>query len=79
MTNKFKVLVLCTGNACRSQMAEGMVRHDSGDRVDIESAGVMPCFVHPIAVAVMAELGIDISGHRSKHVEGKGKAVDIRY
>lgn len=69
MTGKFKVLVLCTGNACRSQMAEGLVRHYLGDRVDVESAGVMPCFVHPLGIAVLAELGIDISEHRSKHFE----------
>jgi arsenate reductase len=68
MPDKYRVLVLCTGNACRSQMAEGLMSHYLGDRVDVESAGVHPCYVHPGAIAVLAELGIDISNNRSKHV-----------
>jgi len=59
-------------------MAEGLIRHYLGDRVDVESAGVMPCFVHPTAIAVLAELGIDISEHRSKHVdEFSGEDFDL--
>jgi arsenate reductase len=68
MTDIFRVLVICTGNACRSQMAEGLVRHFMGDRVEVESAGVIPSYVHPGGIAVLGEFGIDISEHRSKHV-----------
>lgn len=63
------VLVLCTGNSARSQMAEGLLRHDAGDRFEVFSAGTKPSIVRPEAIAVMAELGIDLSGHRSKHVD----------
>jgi arsenate reductase (thioredoxin) len=63
------VLILCTGNSARSQMAEGLLRHDSGDRFTVESAGTKPGIVRPEAIAVMHELGIDITTHRSKHVE----------
>jgi arsenate reductase len=66
---KKRVLVLCTGNSARSQMAEGLLRHDAGDRFEVESAGTRPGHVRPEAIAVMKELGIDISGHRSKHVQ----------
>ena len=65
---KKRVLVLCTGNSCRSQMAEGLVRHDMGDEVEVFSAGLYPSRVHPLAVRAMAEVGIDISCHRSKPV-----------
>jgi arsenate reductase len=65
---KKRVLILCTGNSARSQMAEGLLRHDAGDRFEVESAGTRPGHVKAEAVAVMKELGIDISGHRSKHV-----------
>jgi arsenate reductase len=68
MTKK-RVLILCTGNSARSQMAEGLLRHDAGDRFEVESAGTKPTHVRPEAIAVMRELGIDISGHRSKHVD----------
>ena len=64
-----RVLILCTGNSARSQMAEGLLRHDAGDRFEVESAGTRPGQVKPEAIAVMKELGIDISGHRSKHVQ----------
>lgn len=66
---KRRVLVLCTGNSARSQLAEGLLRHDAGDRFEVESAGTKPGIVRPEAIAVMAELGIDLSSHRSKHVE----------
>lgn len=68
-TSKQRVLILCTGNSARSQMAEGLLRHDAHDRFDVFSAGTKPGRVRPEAVAVMEELGIDISGHRSKHVD----------
>ena len=65
-----RVLVLCTGNSARSQMAEGLLRHDAGDRFEVFSAGVDPAArVRPEAIAVMQELGIDISGHRAKHLD----------
>src|SRR5881227_2870291 len=66
---KKRVLILCTGNSARSQMAEGLLRHDAGDRYEVESAGIKPGRVRPEAIAAMRELGIDISGHRSKHVD----------
>jgi arsenate reductase len=66
---KKSVLILCTGNSARSQMAEGLLRHDAGDRFDVVSAGVKPSIVRPEAIAVMKELGIDIDTQRSKHVD----------
>jgi arsenate reductase (thioredoxin) len=65
----FNVLFLCTENACRSQMAEGLVNHDLAGQVQAFSAGVRPSRVNPRAIQVMAELGIDISHHRSKSVD----------
>ncbi len=67
--NKKRVLILCTGNSARSQMAEGILRHDGGDEFEVESAGVKPGSVRPEAIQVMRELGIDISDHRSKSVD----------
>lgn len=64
-----RVLILCTGNSARSQMAEGLLRHDFGDRFEVESAGSKPGAVRLEAIAAMAEIGIDIRGHRSKHVD----------
>ena len=61
-----RVLFLCTSNSCRSQMAEGFLRHIAGDRFEVFSAGVKPTQVNPLAIKVMAEAGIDISEHRSK-------------
>lgn len=61
-----RVLILCTGNSARSQMAEGLLRDIAGDRFEVESAGTIASFVRPQAIAAMAEIGIDISGHRSK-------------
>ena len=66
---KQRVLILCTGNSARSQMAEGLLRHDAGDRFDVESVGTKPGHVRPEAIAAMREIGIDISAHRSKHVD----------
>ena len=61
-----RVLFLCTGNSCRSQMAEGFLRAMVGDKFQVLSAGVKPTQVNPLAIKVMAEAGVDISGHRSK-------------
>ena len=66
MSGKRRVLILCTGNSARSQMAEGLLRHVAGDEFEVESAGTIASFVRPQAIAAMAEIGIDISGHRSK-------------
>jgi len=71
-----RVLFLCTGNACRSQMAEGWARKLKADRFEVFSAGVAPCYVHPLAIDVMGEAGVDISGHYSKHVE---ELAEIRF
>jgi arsenate reductase (thioredoxin) len=77
MAGKPRVLILCTGNSARSQMAEGLLRHDAGDRFHVESAGTRPGKVRPEAIAAMAEIRIDISGHRSKHVdEFAGQSFD---
>jgi len=66
---KEKILVLCTGNSARSQMAEGLLREALGHRFEIHSAGSKPSRVRPEAITVMREIGIDISGHRSKHLD----------
>ncbi|MFW5798436.1 MAG: arsenate reductase ArsC [Planctomycetota bacterium] len=77
MAKKLKVLFVCTGNACRSQMAEGFARRLQGGVVEPWSAGVMPCWVDPRAIQVMREVGIDITRQRSKHVdEVKGMPFD---
>lgn len=74
---KQRVLILCTGNSARSQMAEGLLRAMAGDRFEVASAGVAPTQVRPEAVQVMSEIGIDISDHRSKSVEEfTGQAFD---
>jgi arsenate reductase len=64
-----RVLILCTGNSARSQMAEGLLRHDAGNSCEVFSAGTKPTQVRPEAITVMREVGIDISGHRSKSVD----------
>ena len=75
---KIKVLFLCTGNSCRSQMAEGWARALKGDVVDAYSAGIETHGLNPRAVRVMAEAGVDISGHRSKNVsEFKDVNLDV--
>jgi len=64
-----RVLILCTGNSCRSQMAEAMLRRMAGNRFEVFSAGTEPApRMHPLAVKAMAEIGYDISGHRTKRV-----------
>jgi arsenate reductase len=63
-------LILCTGNSCRSHIAEGILRQAARDLFEVHSAGSKPAgYVHPKAIAVMKEIGIDISGHRSKHLD----------
>jgi arsenate reductase len=71
-TQKKTVLFLCTGNACRSQMAEGFCRHLRGDEITPYSAGIEKHGLNPLAVKVMQEAGVDISGHRSKTVDELG-------
>jgi arsenate reductase len=66
---KPRVLFLCYGNTARSQMAEGILRSLAGDRYDVYSAGIEPKEVHPLAIKVMAEIGIDISNQKAKHVK----------
>jgi len=73
---KLKVLFLCTGNSCRSQMAEGWTRHLKGDRIEPYSAGIETHGLNPNAVKVMAEAGVDISGHHSKHMN---EVMDIPF
>lgn len=63
------ILILCTGNSCRSHLAEGILRHALGDGYTVASAGSKPAgYVHPLAIKAMAEIGLDISGHHSKHL-----------
>jgi thioredoxin type arsenate reductase len=69
MSERKRVLILCTGNSARSQMAEGLLRHMAGDKYEVFSAGVAPSQVRPEAIEVMQEIGIDISGHRSKSTD----------
>ncbi len=78
MPKSSKVLILCTGNSARSQMAEGLFRQAAGDRYEVFSAGTKPAQVRPEAIAVMREIGIDISGHRAKSVdEFTGQELDL--
>ena len=69
MTDPIRVLILCTGNSARSQMAEGLLRHDGGESFVVESAGIEPSFVRPEAIEAMREIGMDISGQRSKSID----------
>ncbi|MCK4300278.1 MAG: arsenate reductase ArsC [Planctomycetes bacterium] len=75
-SSKPTVLFLCTRNACRSQLAEGLMRQRFGDRLEVYSAGVAPTRVHPLAVRALKEVGIDASGQRSKHV---GDLADLHF
>ena len=75
--SKPRILVLCTGNSARSQMAEGLLKAKLGDRFDVDSAGTRPIGVSPESVTALAEIGIDISGNRSKSVdEFAGQEID---
>ena len=66
---KPNVLILCTGNSCRSHLAEGILRATAGNSLNVQSAGSKPAgYVHPLAIQVMKEIGIDISAHHSKHM-----------
>lgn len=65
MKKKIKVIFVCTGNSCRSQMAEGLLRHLDNDRFEVLSAGTHPSRVHPMSIRVMKEIGIDVSTHTS--------------
>jgi arsenate reductase len=76
MSEKLRVLFLCTGNSCRSQMAEGWARHLKGDVIEAYSAGIETHGLNPNAVKVMAEAGVDISGHKSQHI-GEFKEVKL--
>lgn len=69
VTEPIHVLILCTGNSARSQMAEGLLRDMAGDRVEVASAGVAPTYVRPEAIEAMKEIGIDISDQRSKSID----------
>jgi arsenate reductase len=69
MNKRKRVLILCTGNSARSQMAEGLLRHLAGHRYEVESAGVAPTQVRPEAIVVMSEVGVDISQQHSKSVD----------
>lgn len=74
---KKRILFLCTANSCRSQMAEGIANHFWGDRLEAFSAGTQASFVNPTAIAVLKEIGIDISRHRSKNLsEFDGQTFD---
>ncbi|NLF32729.1 MAG: arsenate reductase ArsC [Planctomycetes bacterium] len=76
MSEKLKILFLCTGNSCRSQMAEGWARALKGDVIEAYSAGIETHVLNPNAVKVMAEAGVDISGHQSKSV---GDLADVPF
>ncbi len=69
MPDRLRVLILCTANSARSQMAEGLLRNLAGQRVSVHSAGVAPSSVHPLAIRAMDEIGVDIRGQRSQHVD----------
>ena len=80
MSYKPSILVLCTGNSCRSQMAEGFLREYAGDRFDVYSAGTEPAErVHPLAIQVMNEIGIDISGQHPKSIKEYLGKLSARY
>lgn len=78
LSEKIKLLFLCTGNSCRSQMAEGWTRHLKNDEIDVYSAGIETHGLNPNAMNVMAEAGVDISGHKSQLLD-EFKGVDFDY
>ena len=75
---KIKVLFLCTGNSCRSQIAEGWANHLKSDVIEAYSAGIRPIGVNPKTIKVMAEAGVDISDHASKHIDDLA-GIDFDY
>jgi len=75
---KIKILFLCTGNSCRSQIAEGWTKHLKGDIMDVYSAGIAPGVLNQMAVKVMAEIGVDISAQRPKHID-ELKGINFDY
>ena len=78
MTTKKKILFVCTGNSCRSQIAHGLLNNIAGDKYDVFSAGLSPNKVHPMAIEVMKEIDIDISHHTSDHLDDYlNKDVDV--
>ena len=79
MDNRPKVLFLCTGNACRSQMAEALLRKHAGERFQVYSAGMQPQGIHPLARQVLAEIGLDMKGQYSKGVEAYLGKLLVRY
>lgn len=76
--DKIKVLFLCTGNSCRSQIAEGWANHLKSDVIEAYSAGIRPIGVNPKTIKIMAEAGVDISGHTSKHIDDLA-GIDFDY
>lgn len=78
LSEKIKLLFLCTGNSCRSQMAEGWTRHLKSDQIDVWSAGIETHGLNEHAVSVMAEAGVDISGHKSQHLD-EFKGIEFDY
>ncbi len=79
MSEKIKVLFLCTGNSCRSQMAEAWLRELGGEFFDVFSAGLEPHGVHPNTITVMEEAGVDMSSHRSKHLDEYLGKIEFDY
>ena len=78
MTLKKKILFVCTGNSCRSQIAHGLLSNIAGDRFDVFSAGLSPNKVHPMAIKVMKEIDIDVSHHTSDHLDDYlDKDIDV--
>tara|TARA_Y100000590_G_scaffold448774_1_gene585948 strand:- start:212 stop:631 length:420 start_codon:yes stop_codon:yes gene_type:complete len=69
MFDKKNIIFICTGNACRSQIAHGLLEHIEGDRFNVFSAGSHPTRVHPMSIKIMEEIGIDISHHTSDHID----------
>ena len=78
MSHKKNIIFICTGNACRSQIAHGLLQNLANDRFDVYSAGSHPSRVHPMSIKVMEEIAIDISNHSSNHIDDYlDKGIDI--